>query len=59
MRIFLALSLLAALFVTATTIQMYSGRACVGADPCHACTNCRSCNHCAKQGGTCGICKKR
>jgi hypothetical protein len=31
---------------------------CTGADPCHACKNCKYCKHCAKQGGTCGVCKR-
>ena len=31
---------------------------CTGADPCHACKNCHYCKHCAKDGGTCGVCKK-
>jgi hypothetical protein len=30
---------------------------CTGADPCHACKNRRYCRHCAKEGGTCGVCK--
>lgn len=32
---------------------------CTGSDPCHACKNCRYCKHCAKEGGTCGVCKRR
>jgi len=32
---------------------------CYGNDPCNACKNCKYCKHCAKEGGTCGICKKR
>jgi len=32
---------------------------CTGADPCHACKNCKYCRHCAKEGGTCGVCKRR
>jgi hypothetical protein len=32
---------------------------CVGATPCYACKNCRYCKHCAKEGGTCGVCKRR
>jgi hypothetical protein len=31
---------------------------CVGAEPCHACKNCKYCKHCAKEGGTCGVCKR-
>lgn len=32
---------------------------CTGATPCSACKNCSSCKHCKKEGGTCGICKKK
>jgi hypothetical protein len=32
---------------------------CYGSDPCNACKNCKYCKHCAKEGGTCGVCKKR
>lgn len=32
---------------------------CYGSDPCNACKNCKYCRHCAKEGGTCGVCKKR
>ena len=31
---------------------------CLGKDPCNACKNCKYCGHCAKQGGTCGVCKR-
>ncbi len=31
---------------------------CTGADPCHACKDCKYCQHCAKNGGTCGVCKR-
>ena len=31
---------------------------CTGANPCSACRNCWSCKRCAKEGGTCGTCKK-
>ncbi len=31
---------------------------CTGAKDCKACKNCKYCKHCAKQGGTCGVCKK-
>ncbi len=31
---------------------------CTGSDPCNACKNCKYCKHCAKDGGTCGVCKK-
>jgi hypothetical protein len=36
-----------------------SAATCTGADPCHACKNCKYCKHCAKEGGTCGVCKKQ
>lgn len=26
---------------------------------CHACKNCSSCKHCAKDGGKCSVCQKR
>jgi hypothetical protein len=32
---------------------------CYGNDPCNACKNCKYCRHCAKEGGTCGVCKRR
>lgn len=32
---------------------------CEGKTPCNACKNCSSCKHCAKDGGKCGVCKKR
>jgi hypothetical protein len=31
---------------------------CYGNDPCNACKDCKYCGHCAKQGGTCGVCKR-
>ena len=31
---------------------------CTGSDPCKACKNCKYCKHCAKDGGSCGICKR-
>lgn len=35
-----------------------AGRACTGQTPCTACKNCHGCRWCAKDGGTCGVCKK-
>ena len=32
---------------------------CRGDAPCRACKNCKYCKHCAKEGGTCGVCKKK
>lgn len=31
---------------------------CIGDKPCNACKNCKYCKHCAKEGDTCGACKK-
>lgn len=31
---------------------------CTGANPCNACKNCSSCKRCAKDGKTCGTCKR-
>lgn len=31
---------------------------CHGKTPCRACKNCKYCKWCAKNGGTCGRCKK-
>ena len=32
---------------------------CNGSAPCGACKDCRYCKHCAKDGGTCGVCRRR
>jgi hypothetical protein len=32
---------------------------CTGSTPCRACKNCRYCRHCAKDGGKCGVCRRR
>lgn len=32
---------------------------CTGATPCNACKNCKYCRHCAKNGGRCGVCRRR
>lgn len=44
------------LYLCATTHLLSS--ACTGTDPCEVCKNCKYCKHCAKDGGTCGVCKK-
>jgi hypothetical protein len=31
---------------------------CKGESPCKACKNCKYCKRCAKEGLTCGVCKK-
>jgi hypothetical protein len=46
------------LAVTAMGIAAPS-RGCTGSASCRVCKNCRYCKHCAKEGGTCGVCKKR
>jgi hypothetical protein len=47
------------LALTSSDILATAGFAtCTGADPCRACKNCKYCHHCAKDGGTCGVCKK-
>lgn len=48
--------------ITALTLTFDSPIAhaatCVGAAPCKACSNCHYCKRCAKDGKTCGTCKK-
>ncbi|WP_290568170.1 SH3 domain-containing protein [Leeuwenhoekiella sp. UBA6783] len=34
------------------------GRGCTGSSYCTACKNCSGCKHCAKNGGTCGVCRR-
>jgi hypothetical protein len=31
---------------------------CTGSDPCNACKDCKYCKHCAKDGGSCGVCRR-
>lgn len=54
---FIAHLLLVAIFVNQIPLDL-SSATCTGADPCHACKNCHYCKHCAKEGGTCGVCKR-
>lgn len=49
--------LLFPLLMFATSDSLYS--TCTGSDPCTACKNCKYCKHCAKDGGTCGVCKRQ
>jgi hypothetical protein len=46
--------------MTALTVASRAAIAatCTGSDQCRACKNCHYCRHCAKEGGTCGICKR-
>lgn len=62
---YLALLALAFTFTVAPA-NAYAERArpkaaakCTGATFCRACKNCRYCKHCAKDGGTCGVCRRR
>ena len=52
----------AVLIIAATTTYALtrpeSCATCTGNKPCKACKNCNYCKHCAKDGGTCGVCKK-
>jgi hypothetical protein len=43
----------------AATRARWAAATCTGAIPCRACKNCRYCKHCAKDGGTCGVCRRR
>jgi hypothetical protein len=53
-RILVVLSL----FNLSTMTPSAFAATCTGADPCKACKNCKYCKHCAKDGGTCGVCKR-
>jgi hypothetical protein len=48
-----------AAIVSVMVVQDSSFATCTGSDPCNACKNCKYCKHCAKEGGTCGVCKRR
>lgn len=50
--------LLVALFLYLAVATDLLSPGCTGADPCQVCKNCKYCKHCAKDGGTCGVCKK-
>jgi hypothetical protein len=50
----LGLALLAAVVSAGAAL----GATCTGDDNCRACRNCKYCRHCAREGGTCGVCKK-
>lgn len=61
-----ALLTLVATFVLASTTYAAPKRTrsttaaakCTGSSSCRACKNCRYCKHCAKDGGTCGVCRR-
>lgn len=56
---FLALFLLASTTAFAAAPKRRSLATCTGSTPCRACKNCRYCKHCAKEGGKCGVCKRK
>jgi hypothetical protein len=55
----LVLILLASTMTLASTrVRRTTAATCTGSTPCRACKNCRYCKHCAKEGGTCGVCRR-
>jgi len=50
-------ALIATLLFTAAPAELYAAT-CRGDSPCRACKNCKYCKRSAKEGGTCGVCKK-
>jgi hypothetical protein len=62
-RIAHACLLLLILISSTTTFAVTRARriaaTCTGSTPCRACKNCRYCKHCAKEGGKCGVCRRR
>lgn len=51
-----ASALLVVMAIAVVGVEMST---CTGSDPCYACKNCKYCKHCAKDGGTCGVCKRQ
>jgi hypothetical protein len=58
-QVSLLLILLAPTTSFAAARRVRVAAACTGSTPCRACKNCRYCKHCAKEGGTCGVCRRR
>jgi hypothetical protein len=54
----LGVCLIGAAITTYSLTGTNSCATCTGSKPCNACKNCKYCKHCAKDGGTCGVCKK-
>ena len=54
----LVLILSIALMLQAAPAPVELARGCSGDAQCSACKNCSGCKHCAKDGGTCGVCKR-
>lgn len=46
-------------FAAPRRVRQLAAAKCLGAANCRACKNCRYCKHCAKDGGTCGVCRRR
>lgn len=55
----LLVPLVISVFLLGMQPSSLSTATCVGDDPCNACKNCKYCKYCAKDGGTCGVCKKK
>lgn len=62
---YLAMKRLLLLVCLAAFTMSYAGNylhhalgTCTGAKNCTACKNCKYCKHCAKEGKSCGVCKK-
>ena len=58
MKFKLIVALLFVMLFTAVPAELQAAT-CLGKNPCNACKNCKYCRHCAKDGGTCGVCKKK
>jgi hypothetical protein len=56
---FLLLFLLTSTTTFAAARTRRAAATCTGSTPCRACKNCRYCKHCAKEGGKCGVCRRR
>ena len=55
----LLLTLIGPTTTFAATRARLMAATCTGSTPCRACKNCRYCKHCAKEGGKCGVCRRR
>jgi hypothetical protein len=56
-RLLLSLLVLAALSLVDDGYARAASCTPLSRGKCTACKNCRYCGHCAKQGGTCSVCK--
>ena len=58
-KIVLLTVVLITVWVTTFALAKFDSTAtCTGSKSCSACKNCKYCKNCAKNGGTCGVCKK-